>query len=317
MKKTKNLLKIDFDEHVFNEIYPQWQGCKLEITQLSGGITNKLFRVKSEKGDVTVRIYGDKTELFINRDFEVQALEEMWKIGVSSKLVRYMPEIGVTIVEFIGDSIALNFDHFLDKSLYPKIVSPIRKIHNSGITLKKIFNPIVEVRKMASVLEGLNVKYPEFDIKGTIKRLEKLTDIINIPEADFTACHNDLLADNFILIKAEFEHKYDAPMYIIDWEYAGMAPRYYDIADMFQEALIPREAEKQIVTEYCEGEEFEKTLYYIDLFKPFPDIYWFLWSLIQFNISTIEFDFYSYGKIKYDNALQNIKFLSSKYGISI
>ncbi len=54
---------------------------------------------------------------------------------------------------------------------------------------------------MATVLEGLNVKYPEFDIKGTIQRLEKLTDIINIPEADFTACHNDLLADNFILIK--------------------------------------------------------------------------------------------------------------------
>jgi thiamine kinase-like enzyme len=106
-------------------------------------------------------------------------------------------------------------------------------------------------------------------------------------------------------------------MYIIDWEYAGMAPEYYDIADMFQEVLIPREAEKQIVLEYCEGVKFDKTLYYIDLFKPFPDIYWFLWSLIQLNISTIKFDFYKYGKIKYDNALQNIKFASSEYGVSI
>ncbi len=117
MKKTKNLLAINFDEHVFNEIFPRWQGCNLEIIQLSGGITNKLYRVKSEKGDVTVRIYGDNTELFIDRDYEVQALEEMSKIGVSSKLVSYMPEIGVTIVEFIGDSIVLKNDHFLDKSL--------------------------------------------------------------------------------------------------------------------------------------------------------------------------------------------------------
>ena len=39
-----------------------------------------------------------------------------------------------------------------------------------------------------------------------------------------------------------------------------------------------------------------------DLFKPFPDIYWFLWSLIQLNISTIPFDYYNYGKVKFENA---------------
>jgi thiamine kinase-like enzyme len=317
MKNNRNLLEVEFNEDVFCEIFPEWQGCNLKISQLSGGITNKLYRVKSEKGDLTVRIYGDKTELFIHRDFEAQAIEEMAKIGVSSKLVKYMPEAGVTIVEFIDDSIVLTNEHFLDKSLYRKIVDPIRKIHNSGIKLKKVFNPVVEVGKMASILEGLNVKYPEFDIDGTVKRLEKLSAVINIPEADFTACHNDLLADNFILIKEEFEHKYDSPMYIIDWEYAGMAPKYYDIADMFQEVLVPREAEKLIVTEYCDGQDFDKTLYYIDLFKPFPDIYWFLWSLIQLNISTIEFDFYNYGKIKYENAQQNIEFLGTEYGVAI
>ncbi len=317
MKNNRNLLEVEFNEDVFYEIFPEWQGCNLKISQLSGGITNKLYRVKSEKGDLTVRIYGDKTELFIHRDFEAQAIEEMAKIGVSSKLVKYIPEAGVTIVEFIDDSIVLNNEHFLDKSLYRKIVDPIRKIHNSGVKLKKVFNPVVEVGKMASILEGLNVKYPEFNIDGTVKRLEKLSAVINIPEADFTACHNDLLADNFILIKEKFEHKYDSPMYIIDWEYAGMAPKYYDIADMFQEVLIPREAEKLIVTEYCDGQDFDKTLCYIDLFKPFPDIYWFLWSLIQLNISTIEFDFYNYGKIKYENAQQNIEFLSSEYGVAI
>ncbi|MEA3361230.1 MAG: choline/ethanolamine kinase family protein [Thermodesulfobacteriota bacterium] len=317
MKSNRNLLEVEFNEEVFYEIFPEWQGCKLKISQLSGGITNKLYRVKSEKGDLTVRIYGDKTELFIHRDFEVQAIEEMSKIGVSSKMVKYMPEAGVTIVEFIDDSIVLTNEHFLDKSLYPKIVEPIKKIHNSGVRLKKIFNPTVEVRKMASILEGIDVEYSEFDIDGTVKRLKNLSAVINIQEADFTACHNDLLADNFILIKEEFKHKYDSPMYIIDWEYAGMAPKYYDIADMFQEVLIPRESEKLIVEEYCEGQEFDKTLYYIDLFKPFPDMYWFLWSLIQLNISTIEFDFYNYGKVKYENAQKNLKLLRNEYGVVI
>jgi thiamine kinase-like enzyme len=317
MSTATRLLEQDFTPETCYDLLPEWKGIDVRITQLSGGITNKLYRIRSEKGDYTVRIYGDKTDLFINRDYEAQAIREMSKIGVGSKMIKYMPEIGVTIVEFIGDSIVLTNEHFLDKSLYPKIVDPIRKIHDSGVKLKKIFNPKIEVKKMFAILTDLDAHYPEFDIAGTIERLEKLTDIINIPESEYKACHNDLLADNFILINEDARHKYEAPMYLIDWEYAGMAPKYYDISDMFQEILVSRESEKQIVEEYCGGREFDRNLYYIDLFKPFPDIYWFLWSLIQLNISKIEFDYYNYGKTKYENAVENLKNIKKEYGVAV
>lgn len=308
---------MEFNDSVFVEIFPEWKDCTIEISELSGGITNKLYRVKSEKGDLSVRIYGDKTELFINRDYEAHALAEMAKIGVSSRLVKYMPEVGVTIVDFIDNSIVLKNNNFLDQSLHTKIVDPIRRIHESGVVLKKIFNPLVEVKKMSAILDKLKVDYPEFDIAGTIRRLEKLDSVIDIPQSQYVACHNDLLADNFILIKDGFDHIYESPMYIIDWEYAGMAPKYYDIADMFQEILVPRETEKAIVNSYCNGKDFDRTLYFIDLYKPFPDIFWFLWSLIQLNISTIKFDFYNYGKTKYENAQGNLEFINQEYGSSI
>ena len=317
MSTATRLLEQDFTPKTCYELLPEWKGIDVRITELSGGITNKLYRIRSEKGDYTVRIYGDKTDLFINRDYEAQAIREMAKIGVGSKMIRYLPEIGVTIVEFIGDSIVLTNKHFLDKSLYPKIVDPIRKIHESGVKLENIFNPKIEVKKMFAILTDLDAHYPEFDIAGTIERLEKLTDIIDIPESEYATCHNDLLADNFILINEDARHKYEAPMYLIDWEYAGMAPKYYDIADMFQEILVPRKSEKQIVEEYCGGREFDRVLYYIDLFKPFPDIYWFLWSLIQLNISKIEFDYYNYGKTKYENAVGNLKFIKKEYGVTV
>ena len=317
MCSATHLLDQEFTLETCYELLPEWKGMDVRITQLSGGITNKLYRVQSENGDYTVRIYGDKTELFINRDFEAQAITEMYKIGVCAPLVKYMPERGVTIVEFIDDAIVLNNDHFLDESLYPKIVAPIRKIHSSGIRLKQVFNPLLEVMKMSAILTRLDVEYKEFDISGTIDRLVKLSSIINIPETEYSPCHNDLLADNFILIKEDSAHKYDSPMYIIDWEYAGMAPRYYDIADMFQEILAPREAEKGIVAEYCNSDNFERTLFFIDLFKPFPDIYWFLWSLIQLNISKISFDYYNYGRVKYENAMKNMVFIREAYGVAI
>jgi len=318
MVSGMRLLDQEFTQEACYELLPEWKSIDVRITQLKGGITNKLYRIQSEKGDYTVRIYGDKTDLFINRDHEAQALREMSKIGVSSRLIKYIPELGVTIVEFIDDAIVLKNQHFLDRSLYRKIVNPIRKIHESGIRLKKIFNPIVEIRKMATILSDLNARYDEFAIERTIDRLDKLAKVINIPQSDYTACHNDLLADNFIMIRDGFEHRYPSPMYIIDWEYAGMAPKYYDIADMFQEILVPRESEKQIVEEYCGGgNKFKDVLYHIDLFKPFPDIYWFLWSLIQLNISSIKFDYYTYGKTKYDNAISNLKFIGKEYGVSV
>jgi thiamine kinase-like enzyme len=317
MGTAMRLLDQEFTPEICYELLPEWKDIDVRITQLSGGITNKLYRIQSRKGDYTVRIYGDKTDLFINRDHEAHTITEMCKLGVCAPLVKYMPERGVTIVEFIDDAIVLKNDHFLDKSLYPKIVAPIRKIHSSGVKLKRIFNPLAEVEKMAGILTDLKADYPEFDIAGTIQRLNKLSGIINIPESEYTPCHNDLLADNFILINEEAKDRYESPMYIIDWEYAGMAPNYYDIADMFQEILVPREAEKQIVEEYCAGHKFEDVLYYIDLFKPFPDIYWFLWSLIQLNISKIEFDYYNYGKTKYENAIGNMKFIEKKYGVAV
>ena len=317
MNNTTSLLDQEFTVEVCHRLLPEWKGLDIHISQLSGGITNKLYRVQSEKGDYTVRIYGDKTDLFINRDYEAHAIQEMAKVGIASNLVKYMPEIGVTIVEFIGDSIVLTNEHFLDLSFYPKIVGPIRKIHTSGVRLKQIFNPLVEVMKMSAILNRLDADYPEFDIAGTIDRLIKLSSIINIPESEYTPCHNDLLADNFILINDDARDRYDEPMYIIDWEYAGMAPKYYDIADMFQEILVPREAEKGIVAEYCDDDSFDRTLFLIDLFKPFPDIYWFLWSLIQLNISKITFDYYNYGKVKYENAIKNLAFIREDYGVAV
>jgi len=317
MKKL-DLLKIDLTKEIFLELLPEWKNSyDVNISILSGGITNKLYRVTSEKGDVAVRIFGDKTELFINRDYEAESIQKASTIGISPKLIKYLPELNVTIVEYITHGYTLKNPDFLKEELREKIINPVRRLHRSNIIFPKIFNPIKEIIKMADILAGLNVDYPEFDIKGTIEKLKKLYKKINIPESSFTACHNDLLAENFILIKDGYENLYQAPLYIIDWEYAGMAPPYYDVADMFQEILVGREIEKSFVYYYCEGNDYEKNLYLIDMFKPFPDIYWFLWSLIQQNISTIEFDFYNYGKVKYENAQKNLKLLKDEYGVEV
>jgi Ser/Thr protein kinase RdoA (MazF antagonist) len=62
MCSATRLLDQEFTQEVCYELLPEWKGIDVHITQLSGGITNKLYRIQSEKGDYTVRIYGDKTD---------------------------------------------------------------------------------------------------------------------------------------------------------------------------------------------------------------------------------------------------------------
>ncbi len=294
---------------------PEFEGLEIKIDELKGGITNTLYRVQSPKGhDYVVRLYGRKTELFINREIEMENITRMQSTGVTPKLVKYLPDRRVTVVEFIPGYVLKNED-FLKEELLDKIVRPIKIIHESGVILPSIFNPLVEVQKMDRILRSIKSSYPEFKIEQTLETLEKIDGHARISPDTYVPCHNDLLADNFILVADR--GKYKEPMYLIDWEYAGMSTPYYDLADMFQEILLPREKESEILKVYWGEGDIEHHTYMTDLFKPFPDIYWFLWSLIQHNLSAIEFDFYNYGKVKYDNAQENIRYLRDHYGVNL
>ena len=279
-------------------LMPEWKDLDPQIESLSGGITNKLYRVRtSDGGDYVVRVFGTKTELFIDRDIEAANLRLMESSGITPKLVKYLPEKKATIVEFLPGKSYQNAD-FLREETLESLVRPIRKIHDSGLTLPRRFDPSVEVRRLCILLGKVAPEYPEFDIATTLK-----------------PCHNDLLADNFIRVAES--GKYAEPVYIIDWEYAGMSTPYYELADMFQEILVPRDVEEKTLRIYWGDKNIDEHIRLTDMFRPFPDIFWFLWSLIQMNISQITFDYYDYGKVKFENAQKNIRWLSECYGLSV
>lgn len=296
-------------------IMPQLKGLELEIIELKGGITNKLYRVKaSNGGDYVFRLFGEKTEMFVDRDIEMKAMQSLQPLKISPGVVVYLPEKRVTVIEFI-DAYTLKNDDFLKEGLWEKIIRPIRIVHDSSINIAKVFDPIEEVMRFYKIFKDMNLNYPEFDIEGTINILVEIDKTASVPRDDFVLCHNDLLADNFMLIndsERPGEH-----MYIIDWEYAGMNTPYYEIADMFQEILVSRDIELKLLEIYWGNRDMEKHVYMTDLFKPFPDIFWFLWSMIQLNTSKIKFDYYNYGKEKFENALSNVDYVREYYHVKI
>ena len=174
MAEKPNLLEVEFTDKIVADLIPEWKDCDIEVSILSGGITNKLYRAKCEKGDVAIRIYGDKTEMFIDRDREASALQQMADAKISSKLIKYIPEKNVTIVEFITGAYTMKNSDFLKDELRETIMDPVRRIHRSGAKVDYIFNPYEQCIKMYKILENLNVSFPDFDIEGVLASLKVL-----------------------------------------------------------------------------------------------------------------------------------------------
>ena len=155
----------------------------------------------------------------------MENVKRMEPSNVTPKLIKYLPENKSTMVQFIPGYVLKNSD-FEREDLWEYIVRPIKTIHRSGIELPCTFNPQEEIIRLYKVLEGLKSKYPGFNIVETIVILDKIAGVADVPQSQYVPCHNDLLADNFILVSNRDEFK--GPMYLIDWEYGGMGPAYYD-----------------------------------------------------------------------------------------
>lgn len=297
------------------DLMPQWRGRDLDIQVLSGGITNRLFRVSLQGGgDFVVRVYGDGSELFIDRQIEQDNLQRMQVSGVTPRLVGFFPKQRVTVVEFVPGRSLQNAD-FTDTVVLPRIVHAIRCVHRCGARLPKVFDPLVEVKRLHAIYAGMHLRHPEFELVAALRALEQIAAFDEVKRTSSVPCHNDLLADNFILVDQPDRDR--AAIVIIDWEYAGQGVPYYDLADMFQEIEVPLAIERRILELYWPTDDVATHLRLTDLFRPFPDIYWFLWSMIQINVSTIAFDYYGYGKKKFANAQANLKRLRSLHGIKL
>jgi ethanolamine kinase len=75
---------------ILKEIKPEWPEEKLEFKNFTEGISNKLIgamlQCGSEKDLIMFRLYGNKTELFIDREQELVNVEFLHSRGFAPKL---------------------------------------------------------------------------------------------------------------------------------------------------------------------------------------------------------------------------------------
>jgi ethanolamine kinase len=270
-------------------------------------------------GDDTVlcRIYGDKTEILIDRARELTLIAELHKANLGPKLFGKFQ--GGFVYEYIPGE-ALDADAVRDPTIAAQIATQLAGFHNlnipslvseeAGPSLFPTLRNWLGAAKAAA--PDFFTANPHWDLRAEI---EELSDALSNCGAHPAFCHNDLLPGNII------RREDNAGVCFIDYEYASWNWAESDIANHFCEymgfrvdpSLYPNEEQRRhFIVNYLRAREFDVSdadlvhgwMDRVQRFSLCAHLFWSLWALVQSSFSKIEFDFAGYARVRINMYLQ-------------
>ena len=268
-----------------------WQGKRLEARPLSGGLTNTNYRVDVDDQPHFVRVPGAKTELLaVDRRNEYHNTEAAAAAGVGPKVLYYLPEYDVMVLEFIAGETMSN--QKLQAAGMPRRIARSLRLLHTGPRFLTDFNMFRLTEYYLNICDEYQVTIPD-------RYPQRMPAVVHIEEAlsvhplPTVPCNNDLLAENYIddgrLLR------------LIDYEYSGNNDPCFELGNTCQELGYDERRIRELCAAYF-GEASPAMLARMKLNMIMSDVGWALWAAIQAKISNIEFDFWGWAIERWSRA---------------
>jgi thiamine kinase-like enzyme len=254
---------------------------------LSGGITNHNYRVQFGGRQYVVRLPGKDTALLeISRSCERLANNIAAGCGVAPRVIAADAESIVT--EFV-DGVAL--DPAGVRADPEPIARALRSVHDSGAELPVAFwVPELMARYERIVSErGGTLPGGYGPARALAERIAGA-----LPLMQLVPCHNDLLAAN--IIRADGEDR----VLLVDWEYAGMGHRLFDLGNLAVNNEFDDDHEEALLAEYFGEPPGPARRGALKLMRLMSDAREGAWGAVQAVISELDFDFAGYARNHFD-----------------
>ncbi|HEY6013604.1 MAG TPA: phosphotransferase [Candidatus Limnocylindrales bacterium] len=275
---------------------PELAGRELTLTPISGGITNRNFRVDAAGADGAwvIRLAGNDTHLLgISREVEHAATVAAAGVGVGPEVTAFIRPEGYLVTRFIVGSPVTDAAVHRPDTLR-RVADSLRRIHD-GPAIPGLFVPlrIADAYRALAIERGVPIP-PEYDLAAAIGRRIELAFLSN--PLELRPCHNDLLNANFIDDGTRIR--------IIDWEYAGMGDPFFDLGNFsINHELTPHEDELLLAA--YDGEVRAGRLARLTLMRVVSDFREAMWGVLQQGISSLDVDFVAYAASSFDRLLAN------------
>ncbi len=269
-------------EPVLAQLEPLLGAVAGEPAPLSGGITNRNYRVRLGEGDYMVRLPGKDTGLLgIDRAAERIANEAAAELGIAPAVAasgdgflvtRFIECRPVTAAELAGDP--------------GEAARALRAFHDHGPELPTRFWIPEQVEEYAAIVRAGGGSLPDGyeHARETARRIEAAR-----PLSEPKPCHNDLLTANLIRDRQQ-------RLLLVDWEYAGMGDPFFDLGNLSVNNEFDDEADVRLLSSYLDREAAAGERAALVLMRAMSDVREAMWGVVQQSISELEFDFAGYAE---------------------
>jgi thiamine kinase-like enzyme len=256
-----------------------------EVRPLDGGITNRNLCARFGGGDYVIRLPGKDTDLLgIDREAEHQATLAAARVGIGPEVALYVADAQVLVTRFI-EGRTLEAAELSEPDVLADVAESLRTVHKEGPRLRQRFSPfrIVEAYKATAEDRGVTVdeRYAQAHALAT-----EVEAALTGPDHAPVLCHDDLLPSNLI-------HDGDR-VRIVDWEYAGMGDRFFDLGNLSINAGFDEGDDEWLLTAYFNEPPTARRFAAVRLMRLMSDFREAMWGVVQGAISELDFDFADY-----------------------
>jgi thiamine kinase-like enzyme len=275
---------------------PELAGRDLTLTALSGGITNRNFRVDAAGigAQWVIRLAGNDTHLLgISREVEHAATVAAAGVGVGPEVTAFIRPEGYLVTRFIAGS-PISAEEVRRPETLRRVADSIRRIHD-GPAIPGLFVPlrICDAYRALAIARGVAIPSAYVEAAAIGRRVERA--LLANP-VELRPCHNDLLNANFIDDGTRIR--------IIDWEYAGMGDAFFDLGNFSTNHELSAEEDAILLGAY--GREIRPGgLARLTLMRVVSDFREAMWGVLQQGISSLDVDFVGYAASRFERLLGN------------
>ena len=260
---------------------PLWTG-PVEITPLSGGITNRNYLVAERGRRLVVRLGQDIPVHGILRFNEHAASRAAAAAGVSPEVVHAAP--GVLVVRYVEGRTLAPADVRADRD---RCVALVQRAHRDvgrhlrGPALSfNVFHILRDYgRTLAEGGSRMTARLPE--LLQAAETLEEAAGPLALVFA-----HNDLLAGNFI--------DDGQRLWLIDWDYAGFNTPLFDLGGLSANNGFDEDADTAMLDAYFERPASDELRLRYRAMRCAALLREAMWSMVSEIKSDIEFDYVTY-----------------------
>jgi len=248
----------------------------VDIYPIKAGMTNTSFHFRAGDKQYIYRHPGAGTEMYINRKSEAASMQIARELGLDETFIHIDPEKGWKLSYFVDHARTLEYHNADDVS---GALAMIRTLHNSGRTTGYRFDIWKGIADFENSIarHGRNT-FADFNaIHEDIHKLHTLAEADSFPQC---LCHCDCYDPNFLIDP-------DGKMYLIDWEYSGMADPASDLGTFLACSDYSMEEADRIIALYLQHEPDNRELRHFIAYAAVLSYYWFVWAIYQESIGKL------------------------------